>query len=471
MIPPNNFSSPYTFTARLRYGEGHRTILSNAVDAVSDLPPTVSLTAPAANTVVTAPATFTLTANAAAPIGSIARVQYYNGSTLIGSATAAPYTATWAGVAYGTYSLTAKATDNYGFSTTSTPVTVISNAPPTVSLTAPANNSTDIAPANITLTANAADVDGSIAKVDFYASTTSAGGTVTNTLVGTAAAAPYSYAWSNVAVGGYTITAVATDNRGASTTSAAISVTVKPGVLQVYYIHPDQLDTPRQITDTGGNVVWQWDNSDPFGANMANGNPAGQGKFEDPLRFPGQYYDRETNLHYNVNRDYDPNIGRYVESDPIGLGGESWSTYIYVLNNPLSYVDPLGLVHYNAPAPRTVPVQGATATALQCVETCLQRSTNNPSLDLLITGGAETTGHSAHSHHYQGQACDIANSRFNSNLTTPQVMSCAAQCGFGAGQYEQFKNNPNRNHWHLQLTPGNGVPALPAASVPSTGAQ
>jgi len=51
---------------------------------------------------------------------------------------------------------------------------------------------------------------------------------------------------------------------------------------------------------------------------MANENPAGQGQFGFSLRFPGQYYDRETNLHYNVFRDYDPAIGRYLEADPIG---------------------------------------------------------------------------------------------------------------------------------------------------------
>jgi RHS repeat-associated protein len=49
---------------------------------------------------------------------------------------------------------------------------------------------------------------------------------------------------------------------------------------------------------------WQWDNSDPFGKNMANENPNGAGTFNFNLRFPGQNYDRETNLHYNIFRDY-----------------------------------------------------------------------------------------------------------------------------------------------------------------------
>ncbi|MDD4930275.1 MAG: hypothetical protein PHP85_13495 [Gallionella sp.] len=112
--------------------------------------------------------------------------------------------------------------------------------------------------------------------------------------------------------------------------------------LQPYYIHSDHLDTPRMITDTAGAVVWQWDNVDPFGNNMADENPTGAGAFSFNLRFPGQYFDKETNTHYNINRDYDPATGRYIQSDPIGLAG-GINTYGYVNSNPLSYADPLGL--------------------------------------------------------------------------------------------------------------------------------
>jgi RHS repeat-associated protein len=338
----------YSVTAVVTDKKGG-TATSTPVTLVSDVPPTVSLTAPANNTVVTAPASFALSATATAPIGTIAKVEFYNGTTLIGTATTAPYSFTWSNVRYGTYSITVKATDNWGITNTSVPVTVIANEPPAVSLTAPADNTVLKTLANNTgLTADAADIDGTIAKVDFYAASTDANGSITNTLVGTATTAPYSYQWNNIPVGQYTLTAVATDNYGAGTTSSPIHLTVKPGEPVPYYIHTDQMDTPREITDTGGNVVWQWDNQDPFGNNMPNQNPTGAGQFGFNLRFPGQYADRETNTHYNINRDYDPAIGRYVQSDPIGLLG-GINTYAYVEANPVSNNDPNGLwrVHGN----------------------------------------------------------------------------------------------------------------------------
>ena len=104
--------------------------------------------------------------------------------------------------------------------------------------------------------------------------------------------------------------------------------------------HADHLDTPRLVADATGTTVWQWDQSEPFGNNVANETAAGF-TFEFPLRFPGQYADKETNLHYNYFRDYDSGIGRYVQSDPIGLGG-GLNTYLYANGDPLRYVDPKG---------------------------------------------------------------------------------------------------------------------------------
>jgi RHS repeat-associated protein len=134
-----------------------------------------------------------------------------------------------------------------------------------------------------------------------------------------------------------------TDDRGTSITSAPVSITVNQAVAQGYYIHVDHLNTPRLVADATGTIVWRWDQQEPFGVNVPDENPSGLGAFEFPMRFPGQYADRETNLVYNMRRDYDPMIGRYIESDPIGLRG-GLDTYLYVDGNPLSKVDPLGLI-------------------------------------------------------------------------------------------------------------------------------
>ena len=110
-----------------------------------------------------------------------------------------------------------------------------------------------------------------------------------------------------------------------------------------YYIYADQIDTPRVITDTNNLMVWRWDQADPFGAMLPDENPTSLGSFTYNLRFPGQVYDAETGKHYNVNRDYDPVGGRYIQSDPIGLNGGQPSTYAYVGGQPTRYTDPKGL--------------------------------------------------------------------------------------------------------------------------------
>ncbi|WP_277344257.1 RHS repeat domain-containing protein, partial [Metapseudomonas otitidis] len=104
------------------------------------------------------------------------------------------------------------------------------------------------------------------------------------------------------------------------------------------YLHSDHLNTPRLATNQGGNLVWSWP-SDAFGV----GQPNNHGSTIDViLRFPGQIADAHSELFYNYFRDYDPETGRYVESDPIGLKG-GLNTYGYVNGNPLGFSDPLGL--------------------------------------------------------------------------------------------------------------------------------
>jgi RHS repeat-associated protein len=111
----------------------------------------------------------------------------------------------------------------------------------------------------------------------------------------------------------------------------------------VFYIHTGDLNTPTKMTEPTTNVVvWRWDH-DPYGNGAPNEDPDGNGLSVNlNLRFAGQYYDQETGLSYNYFRDYDPAIGRYVESDLIGLKG-GFNTYGYSMANPLLYSDPFGL--------------------------------------------------------------------------------------------------------------------------------
>jgi RHS repeat-associated protein len=109
-----------------------------------------------------------------------------------------------------------------------------------------------------------------------------------------------------------------------------------------YYLHSDHLNTPRLATNQSQALLWSW-NSDAFGVGTPNGDVDGDGIVLDmPLRFPGQQYDAHSLLSYNYFRDYDPQTGRYVESDPIGLKG-GLKSYGYVLSNPLALSDPDGL--------------------------------------------------------------------------------------------------------------------------------
>jgi len=188
---------------------------------VANQAPTVSLTAPANGATFTAPANITMSATASDTDGTVARVDFFAGTTLIGSDATSPYSITWNSAGAGTYSVTAVATDDDGATRTSAAATITVNGPPNqapaVSLTAPANGATFTAPASITVTASASDADGTIAKVEFFAGTT---------LIGSDTTSPYSITWNNVGAGSYSITAVATDNSTAKTTSAARTVTV-----------------------------------------------------------------------------------------------------------------------------------------------------------------------------------------------------------------------------------------------------
>ncbi len=106
---------------------------------------------------------------------------------------------------------------------------------------------------------------------------------------------------------------------------------------EYYFYHNDHLGTPQKMTAVNGLVVWAAKYSSFGKAEVDPGSGV-----ENNLRFPGQYFDGETGLHYNMHRYYDPETGRYLTPDPIGLAG-GINPFVYANNNPINLIDPLGL--------------------------------------------------------------------------------------------------------------------------------
>ena len=150
------------------------------------------------------------------------------------------------------------------------------NALPTVNLTSPANGASFTAPANITITANASDSDGTISRVDFYQGTA---------WLGTATSAPYSFDWTNVPAGSYSLTATATDNGGATTISTAVSITVNTVATVSYDSTTNRITTAGISYDAAGQILsdakfrglqYQYDPNGRmiWSANLDGSNPA-----------------------------------------------------------------------------------------------------------------------------------------------------------------------------------------------------
>ena len=295
-------------------------------------PPSVALQSPAAGALVTAPATFTLTASASDADGAIARVDFYTGATLLGSSTSEPHAFTWPNVGPGRYALRAVVVGGDGATASSATIDVRVNAPPVIALTSPAPNASLNAPASIALSAEASDFDGSIAQIEFFSG---------STLIATLTTPPYAILWTGVPQGTYILTARATDDLGAAVTSSSVSVTVATAAqTKLYFIHVDHLNTPRLIEDDQKQVVWRWAQREPFGDQVPEITSGPFQRF--PLRMAGQYMDEESTLSYNYFRNYDSRLARYIESDPIGLRG-GLNSYAYAKGSPLRFSDPKGL--------------------------------------------------------------------------------------------------------------------------------
>jgi len=134
-----------------------------------------------------------------------------------------------------------------------------------------------------------------------------------------------------------------------------------PAESGIHYYVNDHLMTPKMAVNQSNEVTWQADYT-AFGKADVTIE-----RFVNNHRFPGQYFDKETGLYYNWNRYYDPEMGRYVTSDPIGLGG-GLNTFGYVGGNPLRYSDPMGLVAgVDDAAVATVVLAVAASAAIICI--------------------------------------------------------------------------------------------------------
>jgi hypothetical protein len=251
--------------------------------------PTIALTSPGAGAYFAAPATVLVSADAQDADGGIQLVEFFAGGMPIGTATAAPYTFTWADVPAGEYALTARATDTSGAETTSDPIALVvdpappaSDIPPQVALTSPATGLTLTAPATATLTADATDPDDGVARVQFFAN---------GVLLGQATTAPYSLTWSDIPAGQYSLTARATDPAGAATTSNAVLLTVDapppPPVAPA-------IDEIVIHAAPAAQIVCGWvvtaDSTAASGARLQNPN-ANAPKVSSPLAAPTQAFD------------------------------------------------------------------------------------------------------------------------------------------------------------------------------------
>jgi plastocyanin len=209
----------YTLAAIASDGAGLKATNSiNVTVANALVPPTVTITNPAANAIFSAPATFEIDATASDSDGTVTNLQFLVNGGVISNATTVPYSAMTSSLAAGGYVLTAVASDNSGLKATNSINVTVTNplAPPTVTITNPLANATFQAPATFTIGASASDSNGSVTNVQFL---------VNGSPIGTDTAAPYSATASGLVAGAYVLTAVATDNSCLNATNS-INVTV-----------------------------------------------------------------------------------------------------------------------------------------------------------------------------------------------------------------------------------------------------
>lgn len=183
--------------------------------------------------------------------------------------------------------------------------------------------------------------------------------------------------------------------------------------------------------------MWRWDQAEPFGVSTPDENPSGLGVFEFPLRFSGQYSDKETNLSYNYYRDYAPSLGRYMQSDPIGLRA-GINIYQYVLAQPLTATDPYGLKSWSWR--ELVPllerlIEPAGEKAVPWVS-----DSQRIGIDIGKQLCAATGGRFLTPYNYCGEHCSKASTALQTGWTADAIVECTSAC---EDEFKKCKPKPS----------------------------
>ncbi len=229
----------HSITAKA-YDDDGAVTTSSPVNVKMNANVVVNFNSPTAGTTFTENDVIPISVTATAADSTIVKVDFYDGQTLLNTDTVAPYTFDWNNASVGAHTLRAEVFDNFGaLSVRVVSITVepAANIAPTVSLTAPAANATYLLGDAITVTATAADRDGTVASVAFYDGAN---------LLGVDTTAPYSYTWNDASVGTHGISVRATDNDGAQTNSASVNVSVR---------EPDNVEPEVSIVVPNTNVT------------------------------------------------------------------------------------------------------------------------------------------------------------------------------------------------------------------------